>query len=96
MPIYLQILLTLAGVLGAFWVSVFLGELVAWRRGIASLTDTPPLPPESTARRKPAWWEYVCWWVVFIVFVVPIAAFALILVAPPVYAVSLLARRTDK
>lgn len=92
MPLYQQIIAALLCVLGVFWLAGFVGELIAWRRGLPSITDSPPLPPVAGPARTIAWWEHVGWGVFFVVFVVPLVAVALIIVAPPVIAVSLIAK----
>jgi hypothetical protein len=85
------ILTALAVFLAATWVAMLVGELVAWRRGLPSITDTPDLPPR-TAQRTLAWWEHALWGAFFVVAVVPIVAIVLVFVAPPVLAVAMLAR----
>jgi len=96
MPLYQQIFVALLCVLAALWIAGFVGELVAWRRGLPSITDSPPLPPVAGVARSLAWWEHVCWGAFFAVFVLPLVGVALIIVAPPVFAVSLLARPTRR
>jgi hypothetical protein len=96
MRLYQQILLMTSCVLGAFWLAVFVGEFVAWRSGLASITDCPPLPPLKSPARTVTWREHFCWGLLFVVFVLPIVAIAFIMVAPPTLAVSLIARLTRR
>jgi hypothetical protein len=69
---------------------------VAWRRGDRSITDCATIPAIDIEVRTPAWWEHVVWGMVAVVFVLPVLIVVLIVVTPPVFAVSLLARLSRK
>jgi hypothetical protein len=73
-----------AGVLlfvGIAWVSLFLGELTAWRRGLPGLTDGPELPPLSEGRPALRWRKAFA--VALLLVLSPVVLLCVILVVPP-------------
>jgi len=90
------ILTALAVYFAAMWIATFVGELVASRRGLPCILDTPDLPPDTARPRALAWWKHALWWALLIVVVVPLTALAIILVAPPLLGVNVIARRAHK
>lgn len=96
MPFYLQIALILVGLVVTIWVAGFLGELHAWRHGLPSITDTESPLPAPTSPRVLSRWEHICWALLFVLIVLPLTVFAVIIVTPPVLAVSLIAKLSDR
>ena len=81
------LLLALGLLLGSAWVTIFVGELMASRRGLASITDAPEVPGEPTPKRPVCAWQRWLLAPLLIVCGSLAVLLAIVVVAPPVLAV---------
>ena len=78
------------------WVTIFVGEFIAWRRELPSITDAPDLPPVRHAERTiPAWKQWV-FGALVTAWLLPIVLLSFLVVAPPVLAATWLSRLTNR
>jgi len=79
---------------GAAWVSLFLGELTAWRRGLPGLTDRPELPPLPERPPAPGWQQALA--VALLVLLSPVVLLCVVLVVPPLLSATRLIRACER
>lgn len=89
-------LLTVAVILGFAWVTLFVSELIAWRRGhsiVDEFRDEPPSPAKDQPIKGPWKWLLVTGSMVILI---PAAIVSMVILLPPLMAVKGISRLTRR